>query len=739
MNSAFPMPEQLPVAAPENEFLKFWNLGYHRLVPIPPLDAPCRDDSRIKKAPGKIPGVLEPWGLWAGRGATSFESTLDDVARWHEMGANVSIRTGKGLYAIDADVLDHGHAATIRETIKEVFGFVPPTRVGMHPKCIYLIRIEEDLRYASMAFGAPVGEKKKRPHLIEFLAGSQHFVAHGPHPGTGKPYYWPGGIPQFADLPVVTKAQVDEVFRKLEAVLPDVKSSAISSASGEMPDQNLLLGDPEIVERAVKAMPNLTSDFPTRPDYIEVGYAIKASMGAEREFEALELFLDWCERWDDPEGNDLDDARRDFHRMHAPFKVGASWLLETAERTSGGTFKAAERFLDDPASAPIMLFPPEEGTFAARVAAGEDPQDVYKLLSMADILSLPDPKYLIDKHVPERGVGLLYGAPGTGKSFITLDAALSLAFGFTSWQGSPINVSEPVSVVYLAGEGAPGYKTRAMAWMQERGIPREEWGTERFRLVDESIDFMKPEDVEKVVRSVRVQTNTRVALIVVDTVSTVIPGADENLQKDMTLFVRACRALERAFSCPVWGVHHTNKGGDMRGSSVFEGAGDFIFKLDRKKGERIGRLFCHKMKDGGADGWDAAYRFQEILISGTSNPQGLPLSSIVVDRCTSADVSEAGGLTPEKVDAVFRAVRAACEAGEPWSLRHNVKGGERFYQTRMLKDFQISNSAAEAAMQTWISEGRIAEDITDSRTKKKGLVVRGIEPVTDSHNPSVFE
>jgi hypothetical protein len=94
---------------------------------------------------------------------------------------------------------------------------------------------------------------------------------------------------------------------------------------------------------------------------------------------------------------------------------------------------------------------------------------------------------------------------------------------------------------------------------------------------------------------------------VVDTVSRAMPGADENLQKEMTLFVRACDRLQGCVPLRRVGVHHAGKNGDMRGSTVLLGAGDFVFKLERKQGATIGRLHCEKQKDA-PDGWEEPYR-----------------------------------------------------------------------------------------------------------------------------------
>ncbi|AEI71140.1 hypothetical protein [EBPR siphovirus 5] len=751
MNSAFPLPAQLPVAASENMFLYFRDRGYATTIPILPPDAhmvPYYDkDGKLRqpnlKARGKSPGIRMPDGTWRMmKGWTTIQPTREDCIKWHRDGASVGLRADPGFQLLDVDSLDPTTVAMVDERVVHHMGKLP-RRIGRAPKSGYVFRTPEKLVVEKIYFGSN-GE------LIEIIGNRLQFVAWGPHQVTKLPYSWPDGIPHFEDLPMIETEQVHALFADLMAILPQA-SHQIAKAPGEDVDPKLLRGDPEWLRKAVEALPNRDVDFPSREDWLRVGMAIKAGFGPEHEREACELFVAWTEKWDSPSAEfDEDEVRVNFERMQ-PTRIGASWLYETATRLSEGSFVESERWFDPPAAEP--LFPPEEGTREALLAAGADPDtvDEYRLLSIGDLLAMPDPKFLIDRHVPERGTGILYGAPGTGKSFITLDATLALAFGFETWQGNPINLNvvgeagaerEKVCVVYLAGEGAPGYKPRIMAWMQKHGIPLSEWERGRFALIDDSVNFMNPDDVSKLVRSVKRRTGCRVAVLVVDTASRVLPGADENLQKDMSLFIDACRRLERALECVVWGVHHTNKSGDMRGSSVIEGGADFIFALDRPKGSPVGSLFCFKMKDGAADAWTEKYRFDLVSIEGTANPQGLPLTSLTVERCTASESGELGGLTPEKVDAVFEAIRAAAEAGEPWSLKHNVKGGERFYQKRMLNDFKIERSTSEAAMQTWLAEGRIRDGISSAKTKKKGLYVphkHGENLDTEPVKTSVFD
>lgn len=751
-----------------NPFATFWALGYRRLCPIVPPDAPLNEKSslaiRMRKDPtkdprGKAPGILRD-DLWQGIDFTKIEPDEEMVHRWATMRAGVGIKTGQGLHLIDADTLNAEHAKIIEAVIIEMIG-VLPARIGQFPKIGYLIRVTGDMPYMRVEFGER-DEKGRLLDRVEILGEGRQFVAHGIHPKTRKPYAWPHGIPAFDDIPTVPASVLVDTLKEIGRHLPQASPLRIEGATSDSDvDQSKLRGDPAAVKAAIAALPNTTELFPTREAWRDVGYAIKAAL-PDDEDTALELFQDWSAKWEEtgePDedgnigpGNDPDYVAAEFGRMQPPFRRGASWLYELAGHHSGGAFTPASLWVEEPEPAHVPLFPPEEGTADHRALTGAEPDDEYRLITIGDLRRMPDPKFVIHRHIPEKSVGLFYGAFGTGKSFVTLDLALSIAFDFPDWHGDPINVGldadgnrEKVCVIYLAGEGAPGFKARVMAWMQERGIPPEMQDQGRFALIDQQVNFMKPEDVAKVVRTLKRRTGCRVAVVIIDTVARVLPGADENLQKDMGLFVEACDRIRDAFSCAVLGVHHTGKDGSVRGSTVIPGAADFIFRLDRDHGSPVGMLTCEKQKDGTAF-WHHSYRFDVVDVEGLASPQGEPLTSVVVSRCEAGDGIEAAGLTPAVSDAVLAALRAAGEAGEPWS--RNARAKERFFVRRMTSDFGMTAAAAENLMAVWIGSGVVEERQISTRHKSKGLFIANpVKPAsawteTDPETPklrSVFD
>jgi hypothetical protein len=519
-------------------------------------------------------------GHWTGFDWVKHESTEADIARWADMGAGVGIKLGHGLVAIDIDVLDPEDAFVIESLATDTLGLAP-CRVGRAPKRLLVYALDGDLPYRKL--------RLKGGQAVEVLTEGRQFVAAGIHPFTQKPYNWTRALPPRAELPVVTPAEVDAFLDALAVGLGGEVYQGHEASDAPAPPQEQLQGDPALVAKAVASLPNRDADFPTRDDWMRVGYSIKAAMGPEHEDEALECFHQWSARWD-AGSTDPDDLEDEWRRMRPPYRVGASWLYEQAEKLGGWEGRAAEWF--EPVSeAPVR------------------PEGTYELLTLGNVLTLPDPVWLLDRHIPESGLGFLYGRPGCGKSFVALDMALHMAHGLPQWHGDAIRTPSAVeqpTVLYIASEGVSGFKGRAGAWLRTRALPDE--AEPRFFLLRETINFMKPEDIGKLVRTARSANLPRVDLTIVDTVSRSMPGADENLQKDMTLFVSACDALRGALGGGVLGVHHAGKSGDMRGSTVLLGAGDYVLRLDREEGEKVGFLRCEKQKDG-PDGWQDAYRF----------------------------------------------------------------------------------------------------------------------------------
>src|SRR5262249_53104790 len=78
------------------------------------------------------------------------------------------------------------------------------------------------------------------------------------------------------------------------------------------------------------------------------------------------------------------------------------------------------------------------------------------LMTVEKVFAMPDPEELVSRMLMDRENVCVVGAPKSGKTFIALDIALSLAAGQRVFDRQPVLRSGPV--VYLSGEGHAGMK-----------------------------------------------------------------------------------------------------------------------------------------------------------------------------------------------------------------------------------------------------------------------------------------
>lgn len=393
------------------------------------------------------------------------------------------------------------------------------------------------------------------------------------------------------------------------------------------------------------------------------------------------------------------EAVRAFHAGQIPFMRDLEEaVLSYAERQSHA---APEEDLDPNAS-----------------RGNVNGEDLFQVLSIADIKQLPDADWLVHEAVPRGGLGFVYGAPGSYKSFVCYDLALALAHGHATWMDRALKGGG--SVLYVASEGATGVKNRITAWQRAQGV---EIDSAAFRLIRQSMSFMDPSDVDRLERTVAavVEAGGPVDVVFVDTVSRVLPGADENLQKDMTIFVAACDRLRERFGATVIGVHHTNKNGDIRGSTVFVGQGDFVFRVDKDGETKGGVLTCEKQKEA-EDGWKAAFSME----TQSWMPEGrlVEASSLTVKWTGQPDAApKVKWPARDKLRAFQRDIAAAFLEGEPLSLAPQTKLAGRYAPTRLSAAHEVSADLVLQVLETWLSNQVVKVQEVSSHAKLKGLNV----------------
>lgn len=229
---------------------------------------------------------------------------------------------------------------------------------------------------------------------------------------------------------------------------------------------------------------------------------------------------------------------------------------------------------------------------------------VFTPKSLGDLLAMPPKQWLIEQVLGAGDVCMVYGPPGSGKSFVVIDLIFAACLG-QQW-AMRFDVARPLAVAYCAGEGASGLPQRFAAAADRYGVQ----ALPGFTFFDAAPQLYVPErssaEVETIERFVQEWQDRRAAgeagnldVLIVDTLHSATAGADENSAQDMGQVLRAVKAASKALGCAVILVHHSNKAGTgERGSSAMRGAMDCMIEIKPTAGKFA--LSCEKLKDGAA-------------------------------------------------------------------------------------------------------------------------------------------
>lgn len=201
-------------------------------------------------------------------------------------------------------------------------------------------------------------------------------------------------------------------------------------------------------------------------------------------------------------------------------------------------------------------------------------------------------EYLVKGLIEDDTLSLLFGAPASGKSFIAMNLACSIASG-TPFFGREVK-SGPV--IYIAGEGRRGLRKRAYAWSQMNGF---DWGRLSVLLSERSIGLLDAPELLSLMEEIdnNVPKHGEPVLIIVDTLNRNFGGGDENSNGDMGKFIKSLEHLQNRYNCSVLIVHHSghSEAGRVRGASALTAAVDAEY-LVRMRHDLI-EMSCTKMKD----------------------------------------------------------------------------------------------------------------------------------------------
>ncbi len=277
------------------------------------------------------------------------------------------------------------------------------------------------------------------------------------------------------------------------------------------------------------------------------------------------------------------------------------------------------------------------------------------LLFWNDITTASPSDRLVRRLIGENTLALIIGEPGCGKSFLATTIGIHVASG-EPWFGRPVLQG---AALYIAAEGAPGLKNRALAYRKVHNPPDRM----PFVIVPATVNLgPSGEGAEQIIAAaaeVARETGCTVRLIIIDTLARANVNGDENDTRDMSRFIAACDRIRDATGATVLIVHHTAKAGGSRGSVALPGAVETIIAVEKREGGRVAKIV--KQKDG-ADGEEIGFTLDVVEIG--QDEDGEPITSCVV-RPTVEIPKRSPKLTDLQKRAVDALHNLLIERGQP--------------------------------------------------------------------------
>lgn len=288
--------------------------------------------------------------------------------------------------------------------------------------------------------------------------------------------------------------------------------------------------------------------------------------------------------------------------------------------------------------------PPAPGSHEAlfeRMAAAANADDApgaarFNFLSFhdaADTALSQSTRPLIKGLLDQQAMTVLYGESNVGKTFIALDIAYHIWAG-VDYDGMRTTQGD---VIYIAAEGGTGILKRVRALAVQRNPTRKDG----FHILRSQVNLLDPTaDLADLVAAIN-SACERPALIVVDTLSRVLAGGDENSSTDMGALVRNLDAIREKTTAHVMVIHHTgkDKAKGARGHSLLRAATDTEIEVTD------GFVTVTKQRDL-EKSWNTGFKLRQVPLG--FDADGDPVNGAVVDLCPPEDVvpapaAEGGG------------------------------------------------------------------------------------------------
>jgi hypothetical protein len=303
----------------------------------------------------------------------------------------------------------------------------------------------------------------------------------------------------------------------------------------------------------------------------------------------------------------------------------------------------------------------------------------FKVWTIPELKRREPPKWIIDTVIPEKGYSIIFGPPGTFKTFVALDIGLSIATD-TPWHGKAVNRGR---VLYCMGEGSFDADKRIEAWKKQHNAVTP---VHDFKIIEPAPLLRLNQDTVAFM-----QTANQYGpwdLVIIDTIGRTMPGINDSAAEGARLFSELVTAIRSELGAATLAITHSpkNQRNVLLGSGAFEADADTIFNAycpnDANEGIRI-NFTQTKQKYG--EKWRDHLGFERVHHAG----------SLALKQCSPVTDGALKTEMIREIQAAYIVDALRSVAGKQWSINGLAQ-----------EAIQRGSTESNATIRTWLGAGK---------------------------------
>lgn len=648
-----------------------------------------------------------PFFRWRDQSCSDPSTIREWWRKWPD--AAPALDVGKsGLFVIDADRHDPEHDGV------EAWAAVME-EAGASPYGIPIVATPNEGNHWIFRQEGGIGNRKGRlPKGVDVRGDGGYIVAPGAIMADGRRYECDGDPAEAPPVP-------DWLAGWLEGVAGEGGGGAVELLQRKAPDPaGLGLPSAPSTNTSPDEIADLLSHIPADCGYDEWVQALMAVHAATA---------------GSSQGLAMADAWSSGGSKYKAGEVARKWKSFRSTGVNGATLAAlAKQYGADLSAIRIAHMPPEDPealahgrkvsemlrqAFATRSAEQDrmrGEQAKSELEWFDDVKPVVDVPYIVKGLMDHGSMSVVYGPSNSGKTFFALDLVFHIAIAH-QWRDRRVNGG---AVLYLAAEGGNGIANRIAALRDTFGccdVP--------FALRRAGLDLLKPEaDTRHVLKlAEEVEKRAPLSVIVIDTLSRVIAGGDENAASDMTAFIRNIDRIRQATGAHILIVHHTGKDAakGARGHSSLRAATDTEIELSVDEfGGRVAKVTKQRDYEGGEE---FAFSLKSIFLG--KDQDGDNVSTCIVETVEKSN-DRKDDMPPMNVcKSILSEIQTAYNKDNPYSMTPQSQRTGRYAPRALSKKFGIKFEAMDRLLKSWLDNEIIISSMYEARKNRSGLSVIG--------------